>query len=48
MSDKKIILVGYSGHGFVVSDAAIEAGSVVLWDVANGEIMVGNPAKTKE
>lgn len=26
MSDKKIILVGYSGHGFVVADAAIEAG----------------------
>lgn len=24
MSDKKIILVGYSGHGFVVADTAIE------------------------
>jgi hypothetical protein len=48
VSDKKIILVGYSGHGFVVADAAIESGSVVLWDVTDGEIMLGNTAKTKE
>ncbi len=26
MSDKKIILVGYSGHGFVVASAALELG----------------------
>ena len=26
MSDKKQIIIGYSGHGFVVADAAIEAG----------------------
>ena len=26
MSDKKVILIGYSGHGFVIADTAIENG----------------------
>ena len=42
MSDKKIILVGYSGHGFVVADAAIESGMALRF-YTETKAVVHNP-----
>ncbi|PZX54203.1 acetyltransferase [Algoriphagus chordae] len=30
MSDREVVLVGYSGHGYVVADAAVESGLFLL------------------
>ncbi len=42
MLDKKVILIGYSGHGFVVADTAIE-NQLKLIDYAENSIVQNNP-----
>ena len=42
MLDKKIILIGYSGHGFVVADTAIE-NQLKLVEYAENSIVQNNP-----
>ena len=42
MLDKKIILIGYSGHGFVVADTALE-NQLNLVEYAEYSIVQNNP-----
>ncbi len=42
MLDKKIILIGYSGHGFVVADTAVE-NQLKLVEYAENSIVQNNP-----
>ncbi|MFV8352506.1 acetyltransferase [Flavobacterium sp. XS2P14] len=42
MLDKKVILVGYSGHGFIIADTAIE-NQLNLVGYAENEIVKNNP-----